>query len=100
MEREYTIACHLLGALGAGSLIVHPLVTAREDATLKPGNCFLTSPLREGPRCPFRKSCASIFWARQRVKSWACSPHVVLTLLHDKDLDHARASCMPGIPGS
>jgi hypothetical protein len=51
-------------------------------------------------RCPFRKSCASIFWARQRVKSWACSPHVVLTLLHDKDLDHARASCMPGIPGS
>ena len=28
-------------------------------------------------RCPFRKSCASMFWARQRVKSWACALHVV-----------------------
>src|SRR3989440_6874506 len=32
-------------------------------------------------RCPFRKSCASMFWARQGVKSWAGSPHVALSLL-------------------
>ena len=38
------------------------------------------------PRCPFRKSCASMFWVRQRVKLWVGSPHVVLPLLHDKDL--------------
>ena len=28
-------------------------------------------------RCPFRKSCASRFGARQQVKSWACALHVV-----------------------
>ena len=28
-------------------------------------------------RCPFRKFCASMFGARQRVKSWACALHVV-----------------------
>jgi site-specific recombinase XerC len=49
------------------------------------------------PRCPFRKSCASMFWARQRVKSWPCSLHVMLSLLHDKDIAHARAYCAPGI---
>jgi len=48
-------------------------------------------------RCPFRKSCASMFWARQRVKSWPCSLHVMLSLLHDKDIAHARAYCAPGI---
>src|SRR5205823_5493222 len=34
-------------------------------------------------RCPFRKSCASMFWARQGVKSWAGSPHVALSLLYE-----------------
>ena len=34
-------------------------------------------------RCPFRKSCASMFWARQGVNSWAGSPHVALSLLYE-----------------
>jgi hypothetical protein len=33
--------------------------------------------------CPFRKSCASMFWARQGVKSGAGSPHVALSLLYE-----------------
>jgi len=37
--------------------------------------CFLV--IMASARCPFRKSCASGFWAHQRVKSWACVLHVV-----------------------
>src|SRR5262245_22224998 len=51
-------------------------------------------------RCPFRKSCASMFWARQGVQSWPGAPHVALSLLYAKDMDHACTYGVPGIPRS
>src|SRR4029450_13797042 len=63
-----------------------------------------TPPLRRRnlhvTRCPFRKSCASMFWARQWGKIMARLPPVALSLLDNKDIDHACAYCVPGIPGS
>jgi len=72
-------------------------VSARTEALSQVAASLAQAGRAEEARCPFRKSCASMFWARQRVKSWPCSLHVMLSLLHDKDIAHARAYCAPGI---
>jgi membrane associated rhomboid family serine protease len=104
MGRTGFLCFYLLSGLAAGFLHIFfnassrvPTVGASGAIAGVMGAYLLLFPYA---RCPFRKSCASIFWARQRVNSWACSPHVALSLLHDKDIDHARAYCVPGLPGS
>ena len=52
------------------------------DATLVCAHQHAAGALKK-TRCPFRKSCASMFWARQGVKSWAGSPPVALSLLDE-----------------
>ena len=44
--------------------------------------------------CPFRPSCASMFWARQGVQSWSGSPPVALSLLYNFDSTHCRSPLM------
>src|SRR6516165_447998 len=62
---------------------VHSLVHAVRPSLLLSGGLAGMFPHAFATRCPFRKSCASMFWARQGVNSWAGSPHVALSLLYE-----------------
>ena len=93
---QRSLSCHQVAALAAAPRSGRPVTAPQITGT------HILQRLRCNPlltRCPFRKSCASMFWVRQGVKSWAGSPHVALSLSM-KDIDHACAYCVPCHPCS